>query len=237
MICCAENIHKSYYEGVNRNILPVLKGVDLIVNKSDIVSITGVSGSGKSTLLHILGTLDRADKGELYYQGKNIKDFTEIELAKLRNKKIGFVFQFHYLLPEFTALENVALPAIMGSKNYRQSIKRAKELLTDVGLKERLTHYPEQLSGGEQQRVAVARALINNPDIVYADEPTGNLDKQNSEKLLKLIWDLNKKYEQTFLFVTHSEELAEKANKRYYLLDGKICPYFKWGLAINRTKT
>ncbi|RLC48325.1 MAG: lipoprotein-releasing system ATP-binding protein LolD [Candidatus Cloacimonadota bacterium] len=222
MICRAEDIHKSYYEGSNKNILHVLKGVDLIIKKAEIVSITGISGSGKSTLLHILGTLDKQDKGEIYYQGKNIKDFSEIGLAKLRNKKIGFVFQFHYLLPEFTALENVALPAIMGSKNYRESIEKAMELLINVGLKDRVSHYPEQLSGGEQQRVAVARALINNPDIVYADEPTGNLDKQNSEKLLELIWNLNQKYEQAFLYVTHSEKVAARANKSYHLIDGKL---------------
>jgi len=222
IICRAEDIHKSYYEGSNKNILHVLKGVDLIIKKAEIVSITGISGSGKSTLLHILGTLDKQDKGEIYYQGKNIKDFSEIGLAKLRNKKIGFVFQFHYLLPEFTALENVALPAIMGSKNYRESIEKAMELLINVGLKDRVSHYPEQLSGGEQQRVAVARALINNPDIVYADEPTGNLDKQNSEKLLELIWNLNQKYEQAFLYVTHSEKVAARANKSYHLIDGKL---------------
>ena len=222
IICRAEDIHKSYYEGSNKNILHVLKGVDLIIKKAEIVSITGISGSGKSTLLHILGTLDKQDKGEIYYQGKNIKDFSEIGLAKLRNKKIGFVFQFHYLLPEFTALENVALPAIMGSKNYRESIEKAMELLINVGLKDRVSHYPEQLSGGEQQRVAVARALINNPDIVYADEPTGNLDPDLTKEIMLLFRTIHMKGT-TVVIATHSKELLDiTAQRKIVLRRGEI---------------
>ena len=212
----AKDIHKHY------GPLPVLRGVDLEINKGEIVSIVGPSGSGKSTLLHILGTLDRADRGSVEISGMNTTNRTNKELAKLRNKKIGFVFQFHHLLPEFTALENVCIPGWIEGRSKSEIKKRATELLTLLGLEQRMEHKPNQLSGGEQQRVAVARALINSPDIVFADEPTGNLDSANAKELHELFFTLRKQLNQTFLIVTHNEELAQLSDRVVSMKDGKI---------------
>jgi lipoprotein-releasing system ATP-binding protein len=202
--------------------LEVLKGVDIEVKKGEIVSIIGPSGCGKSTLLHILGTLDKADQGEISINQTPFSSLTGKKLAAFRNKHIGFVFQFHHLLPEFTALENVCIPGWLAGKKKKEVEDAAKELLILMGLPERLENKPNQLSGGEQQRVAVARALINNPGIVFADEPTGNLDSANAKELQQLFFDLRKKFNQTFLIVTHNEELAKHSDRMLYMRDGRI---------------
>ncbi len=212
----ATNIHKSYGE------LRVLKGVDLEIKKGEIVSIVGKSGAGKSTLLHILGTLDRADEGEVIFEGVNINSLNTNELAKFRNTRIGFVFQFHHLLPEFTALENVCIPAFILGTSEVVAHARAKELLDYLGLSARLTHKPTQLSGGEQQRVAVARALMNQPSVIFADEPTGNLDTASSQELHQLIFQLRKDLNQTFLIVTHNMELAAMSDRIVRMSDGNL---------------
>jgi lipoprotein-releasing system ATP-binding protein len=200
----------------------VLKGVDIEISKGEIVSIAGSSGAGKSTLLHILGTLDTADKGEILFNDKNISKLSGKKLAEFRNKYIGFVFQFHHLLPEFSALENICVPGwIAGGKN-KDIRERALELLDLLNLKDRAEHKPGELSGGEQQRVAVARALINNPLIVMADEPTGNLDSANAQELHKLFIDLRDRFQQTFLIVTHNEELAKMSDRILHMKDGRI---------------
>lgn len=212
----AKNIYKKY------GSLEVLKSVDISINKAEIVSIVGSSGAGKSTFLHILGTLDKPDKGEVTLNNERIDKLSGKALAKFRNKNIGFIFQFHHLLPEFTALENVCIPGwIAGSKRKETELK-AKELLTTLGLKDRLENKPGQLSGGEQQRVAVARALINNPAIIMADEPTGNLDSANARDLHQLFIDLRNNYGQTFLIVTHNEELAAMSDRILHMKDGKM---------------
>lgn len=200
----------------------VLKGVDLQIKKGEIVSIAGPSGSGKSTLLHILGTLDHPDGGEVLINSERINFLNEKQVAAFRNRHIGFVFQFHHLLPEFSALENVCIPGWMAGTKKRQVSDRAKELLTTLGLAERLDNKPNALSGGEQQRVAVARALVNNPDIIFADEPTGNLDSSTAKELHQLFFDLRKKFGQTFLIVTHNEELAQMSDRILHMKDGKI---------------
>lgn len=202
--------------------LKVLKGVDIEVNKGEIVSIVGKSGAGKSTLLHILGTLDHFDSGSLQINGTEVGGLSPKELAAFRNQHIGFVFQFHHLLPEFTALENVCIPAFIGKKDEKETQKRAKELLTYLGLGERMEHKPTQMSGGEQQRVAVARALINNPAVVFADEPTGNLDTSTSEELHKLIHELRKDFQQTFVIVTHNLEMAKLSDRIVTMKDGVV---------------
>lgn len=212
----AKNIHKSFGK------LHVLKGVDLTVEKGEVVSIVGKSGAGKSTLLHILGTLDLADKGQIAIGGKEFQKFSEKELAKFRNENIGFVFQFHHLLPEFNAVENVCMPSFIQKKSGEAIEKRAKELLDYLGLAERLDHKPNQLSGGEQQRVAIARALMNNPAVVFADEPTGNLDSATSDELHQLIFQLRKDFNQTFIIVTHNDELAQMSDRIFEMEDGKI---------------
>ncbi len=212
----ATNIHKSF------GSLHVLKGVDLGVEKSEIVSIVGKSGAGKSTLLHILGTLDAADKGTLFVNGADISKMTPKQLADFRNRNIGFVFQFHHLLPEFTALENVCIPAFIAKTPEAAAIKRAKEVLDYLGLSERLTHKPGQLSGGEQQRVAVARALVNRPAVVFADEPSGNLDSVSSNNLHDLLFQLRDDFQQTFVIITHNEDLAKMSDRRLVLVDGKF---------------
>jgi len=212
----ASNIVKNY------GILPVLKGVDIKITKGEIVSIVGSSGAGKSTLLHILGTLDKADKGTITLEEQKIDDLSGRKLAAFRNKNIGFVFQFHHLLPEFTALENVCIPAWIAGTKKKDVIARATQLLTTLGLKSRLENKPQQLSGGEQQRVAVARALINNPSIIMADEPTGNLDSANAKELHQLFIDLRNQFNQTFLIVTHNEELAQMSDRILQMKDGKI---------------
>ncbi len=214
------NLHKSYYDGESE--LPVLQGINLEIYMSELLGIVGASGVGKSTLLHILGTLDRPTTGNVLYDEQDVFTLSDTELARFRNKEIGFVFQFHHLLPEFTALENVALGALITSSNNKSVYKEAEALLDYVGLSERLSHYPSQLSGGERQRVAIARALINQPKIVLADEPTGNLDRRSSEAVLELLWDLNAKSGQTFVIVTHNQELAQKVDRVIQLVDGKV---------------
>ena len=212
----AKNIVKRYGN------LQVLKGVDLEIKKGEIVSIVGSSGAGKSTLLHILGTLDTADAGEVGLNDTSLTRLTGKSLAEFRNRHIGFVFQFHHLLPEFSAFENVCIPAWLNGRKNKETSSRARELLTTLGLAERMDNKPAELSGGEQQRVAVARALINNPDIVFADEPTGNLDSANARELHKLFFELRDKYQQTFLIVTHNEELAQLSDRVIQMKDGRI---------------
>jgi lipoprotein-releasing system ATP-binding protein len=212
----ATNITRSY------NGLSVLKGVDIAVQKGEIVSIVGSSGAGKSTLLHILGSLDRANSGEIWINNQRIDLLKEKELATFRNKHIGFVFQFHHLLPEFSALENVCIPGWIAGTAKNELEARALELLNILGLQDRATHKPSELSGGEQQRVAVARALINNPDIVFADEPTGNLDSTHAKELHALFLHLQKTMGQTFLIVTHNEELANLSDRVLHMKDGKM---------------
>ena len=212
----ARQIEKSY------GALQVLKGVDFTINKGEIVSIVGSSGAGKSTLLHILGTLDTPDKGEVLLHGNRIDKLTGNALARFRNKNIGFIFQFHHLLPEFTALENVCIPGWIAGRKKAETEKKAAKLLETLGLKDRLQNKPNQLSGGEQQRVAVARALINDPQIVMADEPTGNLDSANGRDLYKLFIELRDKFQQTFLIVTHNEELAQMGDRVVVMKDGRI---------------
>jgi lipoprotein-releasing system ATP-binding protein len=215
MISCA-NIHKSYEQ------LQVLKGVSLEITKGDLVCIVGPSGAGKSTLLHIIGTLDKADSGTVTINNQQISSLKDNELSDFRNQYLGFVFQFHHLLPEFTAIENVSIPAYIAKKNEAETKKRAKELLDFLGLKDRLNHKPNELSGGEQQRVSVARALMNQPLVILADEPTGNLDTERSEELHQLFFDLKKEFNQTFIIVTHNDLLADKADKKFVMKDGLI---------------
>jgi len=210
------NIHKSY------DNLHVLKGVDIEIEKGEVVSIVGKSGAGKSTLLHILGTLDRADEGTVSINDTEITGLSGRRLSEFRNRNIGFVFQFHHLLPEFTALENVCIPAFIAKTPEVQARKRAAELLDYLGLSERITHKPGELSGGEQQRVAVARALINSPLVVFADEPSGNLDTVSSQELHQLIFQLRKEFNQTFVIVTHNQELAAMSDRRLEMKDGNF---------------
>lgn len=212
----AKDIHKRY------NNLEVLKGVSLEVKKGEIVSIVGASGAGKTTLLQILGTLDKADLGNVYINGTGLETLNEKKLAEFRNKQIGFVFQFHHLLPEFTALENICLPAYIAGKGKTETEEKAKELLSFLGLGERAHHKPSELSGGEQQRVAVARALINSPALILADEPSGNLDSASAKELHKLFFTLREKFQQTFIIVTHNEELADMADRKLVMKDGSI---------------
>ncbi|MEO6541118.1 MAG: ABC transporter ATP-binding protein [Ferruginibacter sp.] len=212
----ATGIYKRY------DHLTVLKGVDISINKGEIVSIVGSSGAGKSTLLHILGTLDKADKGQIVLNGQQLGSLNGKKLSAFRNKHIGFVFQFHHLLPEFSALENVCIPGWIAGDKKKDVVIKATELLKTLGLGERLENKPQQLSGGEQQRVAVARALINNPAIIMADEPTGNLDSANAKELHQLFIELRNKFDQTFLIVTHNEELAKMSDRILMMKDGKM---------------
>ncbi|MFQ5446770.1 MAG: ABC transporter ATP-binding protein [Saprospiraceae bacterium] len=210
----ATNIHKSYGD------LHVLKGVDLEIQAGEIVTIVGKSGAGKSTLLHILGTLDDADEGQVRIDGTEVRNLDPKELARFRNRRVGFIFQFHHLLPEFTALENVCIPAFIKGNSEAMAQKRAKELLDYLGLSGRLYHKPTQLSGGEQQRVAVARSLMNQPAVVFADEPSGNLDSTSSQELHQLIFQLRNDFNQTFLIVTHNKELAQMSDRTVEMQDG-----------------
>jgi lipoprotein-releasing system ATP-binding protein len=212
----AKNIHKKY------GTVEVLRGVAFEIKKGEVVSIVGPSGSGKSTLLHILGTLDKADTGEVNMNNTVLNGLSGKKLASFRNKHIGFVFQFHHLLPEFSAIENVCIPGWIAGRKKNEVKAEAEKLLGLLGLSQRLHNKPNQLSGGEQQRVAVARALINKPDIVMADEPTGNLDSANAKELHHLFFDLRKQFNQTFLIVTHNEELAQLSDRVLHMKDGKI---------------
>jgi len=221
IILKAENIIKSFQTTKKLN-LNVLKGISLEIQKEKITIIVGASGAGKSTLLHLMGGLDRPDSGEVYYDEDNIFNFSDDKLAKFRNKNVGFVFQFHHLLPEFTALENVMIPQLIDGTSLNAAKSKSEELLNTVGLTERLDHKPAELSGGEQQRVAVARALANEPKIIFADEPTGNLDSVNSEEIHKLILDLKTNLGVTFVIVTHNQNLVNLADQIYEIRDGKI---------------
>ncbi|WP_298899243.1 ABC transporter ATP-binding protein [uncultured Psychroserpens sp.] len=215
----AKNIHKYYGD------LHVLKGVDLDINKGEVVSIVGASGAGKTTLLQIIGTLDQIstnNSSELVINNVSIPQLADKALAKFRNEHIGFIFQFHQLLPEFTALENVCIPAFIFGKSQHEAEIRAKELLDFLGLSHRYDHKPNELSGGEQQRVAVARALVNNPSLIFADEPSGNLDSESAENLHNLFFKLRDEFGQTFVIVTHNEELANMADRKLTMVDGKI---------------
>ncbi len=212
----ATNLEKSYGD------LPVLKGIDLEVKKGEIVAIVGASGAGKSTLLHILGTLDAPDKGKVFIQDKDVFGQNARNLAAFRNKSIGFVFQFHNLLPEFSAVENVMIPGLIGRRSEPEVRQRAISLLEMLGLRDRTDHKPSELSGGEQQRVAVARAMINAPDLILADEPSGNLDSKNAVDLHNLFFQLRKDIGQTFIIVTHNEELAGMSDRKIELKDGRI---------------
>ncbi|MDT0551688.1 ABC transporter ATP-binding protein [Urechidicola vernalis] len=215
----AENIHKFYGE------LEVLKGVDLHIKKGEVVAIVGPSGAGKTTLLQILGTLDKpssSEKTSLFINSKSTLSLKDKNLSNFRNEHIGFIFQFHQLLPEFTALENVCIPAYIGNKNSKEIEPEAKKLLEFLGLKDRIHHKPNELSGGEQQRIAVARALINKPAVIFADEPSGNLDSESAESLHKLFFELRDTFDQTFVIVTHNQALAEMADRKLVMKDGKI---------------
>jgi lipoprotein-releasing system ATP-binding protein len=212
----AEAIHKTYGQ------LEVLRGVGLSIKQGEIASIVGPSGSGKSTLLHILGTLDRADSGSITIDNQRLSDMKPRELAAFRNRNIGFVFQFHHLLPEFSALENVSIPGWIAGRGKKEVAERAASLLALLGLADRMENKPQQLSGGEQQRVAVARALVNQPKIIFADEPSGNLDSANARELHDLFFNLRKQFNQTFLIVTHNEELAQMSDRILHMKDGKI---------------
>ena len=212
----AENIHKSYGD------LKVLKGVDLLIKKGEIISIVGASGAGKSTLLQIIGTLDQPNEGFVEINEINTSNLKDKELSLFRNKNIGFVFQFHHLLPEFTALENVCIPAFIRKTPKAEAEQKAMKLLTALGVAERAQHKPSELSGGEQQRVAVCRALINNPTVILADEPSGNLDTSSAQELHQLFFKLRDEFNQTFIIVTHNEELANMADRKLTMKDGKI---------------
>ena len=211
-----KDIHKSF------GSLEVLKGVDLEIQKGEIVSIIGKSGAGKTTLLQIIGTLDKANSGKVEINGVDVSGLSEKELAEFRNKHIGFIFQFHQLLPEFNALENVRMPAMIGRMDWKEAEKRATQLLTDLGLGERLTHKPNELSGGEKQRVAAARALMMKPDVILADEPSGSLDEENKRELHKLLKQMQDQYNQTIVIVTHDKELAEISDRVIEMRDGVV---------------
>ena len=212
----AKNIKKSF------GTLEVLKGIDLEIPSGNIYSIVGASGAGKTTLLQILGTLSKPDSGEIYYNNKKISSLSEKQLSSFRNKEIGFVFQFHHLLPEFTALENVCIPSFIGKESRASAEKKAKDLLDYLGLTDRITHKPSELSGGEKQRVAIARALINSPSVVLADEPSGNLDSSTRNELHDLLFKLRDDFGQTFIIVTHDDHFAERSDKIIHIKDGVI---------------
>jgi len=221
IILSSENINKSY-QSTKKNKLEVLKSISFEIEANRISVIVGASGAGKSTLLHLLGGLDRPDSGKVFYEQKNIFDFNNDKLAKFRNENMGFVFQFHHLLPEFTAMENVSIPQMIKGISLKSASENSLKLLEIVGLRDRAEHKPAELSGGEQQRVAVARALANNPKIIFADEPTGNLDSANSESIHKLLFDLRDNFKKTFVIVTHNPELMKLADVIFEIKDGVI---------------
>ncbi len=212
----AKGIEKSF------GALKVLKGIDFSAAKAEVVSIMGASGAGKSTLLQILGSLSSPDAGSLMIDGVDVVRLKGNALADFRNKKVGFVFQFHHLLPEFTALENVMIPALIAKRSRKEALREAERLLAEMGLSERLNHKPSELSGGEQQRVAIARALINNPAVLFADEPSGNLDSRTKEEIHKLFFELREKYGQTIIIVTHDPDLAKMCDRSLYMIDGQF---------------
>lgn len=216
MMLKAVNIHKSFGK------VDVLKGINLSIDKSEVVSVVGASGAGKTTLLQILGSLDKPSDGKVLFNDVNIHDLTSAQLAQFRNSKVGFIFQFHQLLPEFSALENVLIPALIAKKSRKEAENRAKELLEFLKLSHRASHKPAELSGGEKQRVAVARALINNPDIIFGDEPTGNLDSKNRDELHKLIFELREHFHQTFVIVSHDHQMAKISDRVLTIKDGII---------------
>ncbi|PWN07524.1 ABC transporter ATP-binding protein [Rhodohalobacter mucosus] len=216
------NIEKKYKSKSNGEDLQILRGVNLNVNRSELISIVGSSGSGKSTLLHILGGLDRPNSGDVFWHGNSIYNHKPEKLADLRNRHIGFVFQFHHLLPEFTALENVMMPALIGGTGHSKASERAADLLDRFGLKERLEHRPTELSGGEQQRVSMARALMNNPSIILADEPTGNLDEKNTESILELLFELRETEGVSVVLITHENDIARRCDTVYSLHHGVL---------------
>src|SRR5690554_226360 len=212
----AVNIHKKFGD------LEVLKGVNLEVKQGEIISIVGSSGAGKTTFLQLLGTLDQANEGQILYDGVDITKLNTNKLAQFRNENIGFVFQFHHLLPEFTALENVCMPALIKGDSKKEAEQKARLLMEKLEISHRKDHKPSELSGGEQQRVATARALINKPKVIFADEPSGNLDSRNAEKLHQLFFDLREQFNQTFVIVTHNDELAKMCDKKYEMEDGNV---------------
>jgi len=216
----ARNLGKVYKDG--KIDLEVLKDIDLEIKEGEILCIIGPSGAGKTTLLHLLGGLDEPTKGKVLFEDKDFYKLTSEERSAIRNKRIGFVFQFYHLLPEFTALENVMLPALIGNVSFKRAKKKAEELLDLVGLKRRLNHKPTQLSGGEQQRVAIARTLINDPDIIFCDEPTGNLDSERGEEIAKVLSDLNQNSKKTLVIVSHDEKVAQIAHRIVHIRDGKL---------------
>lgn len=226
-IIITRQLRKVFVDG--KNALSVLKDVNLEIEEGELVMIVGPSGAGKSTLLSILGGLSRPTAGEVLFGDDNIYKLNDEKLAELRNRKMGFIFQFHHLLPEFNAIENVIIPSLIIGENKKVAFEKAKKILISMGLGGRLFHRPSELSGGEQQRVAIARALINEPEIIFADEPTGNLDKNNSELINKIILDLNKNFKQTFVIVTHNEQLASYGNRIIYIDDGIIKNVVKKG--------
>jgi len=219
-ILITKDLYKSFY--IDNKEIPVLKGINITIYEGEMVAITGASGVGKSTLLNILGTLDRPTGGEVLFRGINLFRKEEKDLALFRNKTVGFIFQFHHLLPEFNVLENTLIPAMIYKKKKHESLSLAKELLERVGLKDRLYHMPGELSGGEQQRVAIARALINRPEIVLADEPTGNLDTHTGNEVFKLLKEIQKEFHTTFIVVTHNESLARQTDRILHMVDGQI---------------
>lgn len=218
----ADDLHKSYHDGQRE--LSVLRGASLAVGRGESVAVVGASGSGKSTLLHLLGGLDRPDKGEIYFEGQPITGQPLARLNSFRNKQIGYVFQFHHLLPEFTALENVMMPALINGQSRRQVEPRARQILETLGLADRLTHRPSKLSGGEQQRVALARALINQPSLLMADEPTGNLDMHTGQTVIELMWDTTVRQGRGLMIVTHEPSIAARADRILHLIEGRLRP-------------
>lgn len=211
-----KNIHKSF------GTVDVLRGIDLEIPKNKVFCIVGASGAGKTTLLHIMGTIEKPDQGDVYYDGTPVFNQSDKKLSLFRNQHIGFIFQFHHLLPEFTALENVCIPALISGKNKKETEERAAEILNKLGMENRLKHKPAAMSGGEQQRVAVARSLINNPDVILADEPSGNLDSDNARDLHELFFKLKDDFGQTFVIITHNEELADLSDQKIIIKDGEI---------------
>lgn len=220
-----EDLYKTYVDAASDDIttrVEVLKGVDVEVRQGEVLAILGKSGVGKSTLLHLIGGLDRPTSGSVFFEDRNIHAYNDRQLDRFRNLEIGFIFQFHHLLPEFTALENIAIGGLIAKKNVSETYGSAGEILDYVDLADRSNHYPSELSGGERQRIAIGRALINQPKVILADEPTGNLDRKTSDDILDLLWDLNERLNRTLILVTHDHGLAQRADRMVHIVDGKI---------------